>query len=363
MGRLFGTDGVRGIAGSEVSCETAMKLGAAAASVLRPGKRDYPKIIVGTDTRQSGKMLAAAITAGICSVGGDVLNADVIPTPAVAYLIVKYKATAGIMISASHNPAEYNGIKIFDGDGRKLADELEERIEALVRDDNIAKAQGCGVGTVYNCETAAEDYISHLKSTALYSLDGLRLAVDCANGAASRTAKELFTSLGAKCTVLSGDPDGSNINDRCGSTDISALSEYVRKNHLDAGAAFDGDADRCICVDENGSVIDGDMMMAMLSLDMKERGRLSGNAVVGTIMTNFGFSRFCDENNIKFIQTKVGDRYVSEEMLLEGCCFGGEQSGHIIFSDHSTTGDGQLTAVQLFSLMKRKRKSSRSFRP
>lgn len=356
MGRLFGTDGVRGIAGREVSCETAMKIGAAAASVLRSGNRNYPKILVGTDTRQSGKMLAAALSAGICSVGGDVLYADVIPTPAVAYLIVKYKASAGVVISASHNPAEYNGIKIFDGDGCKLADELEEKIEELIFSDAIQKAEACSVGTMINCGSAVEDYIAHLRSTALYSLDGMKLAIDCANGAASRTAKKLFTSLGATIDMLSDDPDGSNINDKCGSTDVSRLAEYVRTHGLDAGAAFDGDADRCICVDENGETVDGDAMMAVLALDMKERGRLTGGAVVGTIMTNFGFSRFCDENEIKFIQTKVGDRYVAEEMLLEGCTFGGEQSGHIIFRDFSTTGDGQLTALQLFSLMNRKNK-------
>lgn len=354
MRRLFGTDGVRGIAGSELSCETAMKIGAAVASVLHSGKRDYPKILVGIDTRASGKMLFSALAAGICSVGGDVLDVDVIPTPAVAYLIVKYKATAGIVISASHNPACYNGIKVFNGDGYKLADELEEQVEEIVFGDQPRLADPCEVGTIIPCKDAVSDYVSHIRSTALYSLEGLNIAVDCANGASSRTAKKLFqTSLGANCTVLSSNPDGTNINDKCGSTAPEALSLYVKKHGLDGGAAFDGDADRCIFVDENGEIIDGDMIMAMLALDMKARGKLAKNTVIGTIMTNFGFSRFCEENGIKFVQTKVGDRYVAEEMQLEDCCFGGEQSGHLIFRDFSTTGDGELTAVQLFSLMRR----------
>ena len=301
-------------------------------------------------------MLACAISAGLCSVGADVINLGVVPTPAVAHLVEKYKADMGIMISASHNPAKFNGIKIFSGTGYKLPDALEEKIEAIVLDkEDIPELSSCcDLGKVSYAEHAVKDYIDHIKSTVAYSLDGLNIAIDCANGSASRTAEKLFTELGANVHMLFNEPDGFNINDGCGSTHMEALTEFVLKNGLDAGIAFDGDADRFLCVDDKGNLIDGDMVMAICALDMKERGKLQKNAVVGTIMTNLGFIKFCEQNNIHFVATKVGDRFVLEEMLLEEYSFGGEQSGHIIFKDFATTGDGQLTAVQVLSILRRR---------
>ena len=355
MSRLFGTDGIRGIANSDLSCELALSVGRAAAAVLTEGYRRRPIFVVGTDTRTSSGMLASAVMAGLCSIGADVIDLGVIPTPAVAYLVGKYKADAGVMISASHNPHEFNGIKIFSGNGYKLPDALEERIEEIVlsgaKSETIPTGQE--VGTITHCYDCAKDYISHLKSSVLYSLDGLKIAVDCANGSACTTAATLFAELGADAVLLNDKPNGVNINEKCGSTHLEPLADYVREHQLDAGIAFDGDADRCLCVDERGTVIDGDFIMAICALDLKERGKLTRNAVVGTIMTNFGFSKFCEENGIRFVATKVGDRFVLEEMLLEDYAFGGEQSGHIIFRDFATTGDGQLTAVQLLSLMRR----------
>ncbi len=354
MGRIFGTDGVRGIANTELTCERAMQIGRAAAIVLSDGCRHRPTFVIGSDTRASSEMLGSAITAGLCSVGADVIQLGVIPTPAVAYLVVKYKADAGIMISASHNPAEFNGIKIFSGNGFKLPDMLEEKIEALVLDNEEMPSlpTGGGVGRVTYSDSAVKDYVRHIKTSVHHSLDGLNIAVDCANGSASATAKILFEELGANIHVLNTKPDGVNINRNCGSTHLGQLAEYVVANKLDCGVAFDGDADRCLCIDEKGNEIDGDMIMAICALDLKKRGKLNGNTVVGTIMTNFGFGKFCEENDIRFIPTKVGDRYVLEEMLLEDYSFGGEQSGHVIFRDFATTGDGQLTATQLLCHMR-----------
>ncbi len=356
MGRLFGTDGIRGIANEELTCELALQVGRAAATVLNTGSRRRHLCVIGMDTRVSSDMLACAISAGLCSVGADVINLGVVPTPAVAHLVEKYKADMGIMISASHNPAKFNGIKIFSGTGYKLPDALEEKIEAIVLDkEDIPELSSCcDLGKVSYAEHAVKDYIDHIKSTVAYSLDGLNIAIDCANGSASRTAEKLFTELGANVHMLFNEPDGFNINDGCGSTHMEALTEFVLKNGLDAGIAFDGDADRFLCVDDKGNLIDGDMVMAICALDMKERGKLQKNAVVGTIMTNLGFIKFCEQNNIHFVATKVGDRFVLEEMLLEEYSFGGEQSGHIIFKDFATTGDGQLTAVQVLSILRRR---------
>ncbi len=356
MGRLFGTDGVRGIANTDLTCELAMNIGRGAAQVLSVGNRRRPVIAVGCDTRTSSDMLSSALIAGICSYGADVINLGVVPTPAVAFLVGKYKADAGVMISASHNPAEYNGIKIFSGDGYKLPDVLEEQIESLVLDaeDDIPCPVGDGVGRVTVAQNSCKDYIDHLRSCVPNSFDGLKVAVDCANGSASATAEKLFGSLGDNCKIFYDKPDGMNINNACGSTHLETISKIVREGGYDVGVAFDGDADRCLCVDENGDTIDGDMIMAMCAMDLCERGKLNKNTVVGTIMTNFGFGKFCEENGLRFVATKVGDRFVLEEMLLEEYDFGGEQSGHIIFRDFATTGDGQLTAIQLLSLMKRK---------
>ena len=354
MGRLFGTDGVRGIANTELTVERAMEIGRAAATVLTDGCRRRPTFVIGCDTRVSSDMLASAMIAGLCSVGADVIGLGVIPTPAVAYLVGKYKADAGIMISASHNPAEFNGIKIFGGNGFKLPDMLEERIEDIILDRHYKHSTptGDGVGRLTYAKDAAKDYIRHIKASVHHSLDGLNIALDCANGSASTTASTLFEELGAKVHIINNTPNGININDGCGSTHMEKLSEYVVANKLDCGVAFDGDADRCLCVDENGALIDGDMIMAMCALDLKNRGKLNNNTVIGTVMTNFGFPKFCKENDIQFIATKVGDRYVLEEMLIGDYAFGGEQSGHVIFRDFATTGDGQLTATQLLCLLK-----------
>lgn len=355
MGRLFGTDGVRGIANSNLTCELAMKLGRAAAMVLSNNSRRRPLFVIGMDTRISSEMLSASLTAGLCSVGADVMLLGVVPTPAVAYLIGKYKADAGIMISASHNSSEYNGIKMFSGDGYKLPDVLEEEIESIVIDDTkeFHPVEGAEVGKVTRAENAVKYYVEHLTSTVPNSLEGIKIAVDCANGSASMTARHLIEQLGAEATILFSEPDGININENCGSTHLENLSKYVVENKMDIGIAFDGDADRCLCVDENGEVIDGDQIMAMCAIDMKERGKLAKATAIGTVMTNLGFIKFCEANDIHFIATKVGDRYVLEEMLLEEYNFGGEQSGHIIFRDFATTGDGELTAIQVLSLIKR----------
>ena len=355
MGRLFGTDGARGIANKELTCELAMNIGRAAAMVLA-NENKHPKILIGKDTRLSGDMLEGALTAGLCSIGADVVLLGVVPTPAVAYLIKKYNADAGIMISASHNPFEFNGIKIFSCDGYKLPDELENEIESIVLDHSkpFPILVNDGIGKVIKAENAVSDYIEHIISTVPYRLDGMNVAIDCSNGSASTTAKELFTKLGANCHILSAEPDGININDKCGSTHLENLQKYVVENGLEMGVAFDGDADRCLAVDENGDVIDGDFIMAICAMDLHSRGKLAKNTAVGTVMSNMGFGKFCEENHLKFVSTNVGDRYVLEAMLREGYNFGGEQSGHVIFLDYSTTGDGQLTAAQLLSLVHRR---------
>ena len=356
MGRLFGTDGIRGIANQDLTCELATKLGRAAAAVLTNKSTRHPRVIIGKDTRLSSDMLENAMAAGLCSVGASVVLLGVVPTPAVAYLVEKYKADAGVMISASHNSYEYNGIKIFSGDGYKLPDDLEERIESIILGEVALPPQPADndIGTVTTAPNAVRDYIEHVKSTVHFSLDGLTVALDCANGSASETAETLFTELGAKVHMLSDEPSGVNINADCGSTHMEALKEYVKTHEVDAGIAFDGDADRCLAVDENGEEVDGDFIMAICGLDMKSRGKLNKNCIVGTVMTNLGFIKFCEANGIRFEATKVGDRYVLEEMLLENYSLGGEQSGHVIFRDFATTGDGQLTAAQMLSMMKRR---------
>ncbi len=357
MGRLFGTDGIRGIANKDLTCELATQLGRAAAQVLVNKSNHHPKVLIGKDTRLSSDMLETAMAAGLCSIGASVVTLGVVPTPAVAYLVEKYKADAGVMISASHNSFEYNGIKIFSGDGFKLPDDLEERIEDIIlgkKDISGEFPPSEGIGTVTRAENAVRDYIDHVKNTVHFALDGMNIVIDTANGSASATAETLFTELGASVTMLNNEPDGVNVNRDCGSTHMEGLIEYVKTHKVDAGVAFDGDADRCLMVDEQGNFVDGDFIMAICALDMKSRGKLSGNTVVGTIMTNMGFQRFCEDNGMRFEATKVGDRYVLEEMLLDGYNFGGEQSGHVIFRDFATTGDGQLTACQLLSLIRRR---------
>lgn len=355
MRRLFGTDGVRGIANEFLSCERAMQIGRALGTILSSNHKYRPKVIIGMDTRISSEMLSSALCAGLCSVGSDCITLGVVPTPAVAYLVQKYGAKAGVMISASHNPYPYNGIKIFGSEGYKLSDELEEQIESIVLDNTppIKPASPEEIGTRRDEPNALKDYIDFVKSAAGVSLEGMRIAIDCANGSSSVTARTLFSSLGAECHMLSMSPDGININEKCGSTHLEALKAYVKINDCDAGIAFDGDADRCLAVDENGQEVDGDFIMAILSLDLKRQGKLKKDTVVGTIMTNFGFQKFCDDNELRFIAANVGDRYVLETINREGYSFGGEQSGHIILRDYATTGDGQMTAVALLCCMKR----------
>lgn len=355
MGRLFGTDGARGVANVELTPNLAMDIGRAAAMVLTSKEVEQPTIIIGKDTRLSGDMLEGALVAGLCSVGANVKLLGVVPTPAVAYLVGKYGADAGIMISASHNPFEFNGIKIFSSNGCKLPDELENRIEEIVLDGVVpyTVADDCKIGTVKMEENAVDEYIEHIAKSVDYSLDGMEIALDCSNGSSSRTAEKMFTKLGAKVHMLFDEPNGVNINKDCGSTHIENLQNYVREHKLSCGLAFDGDADRCLAVDENGNLVDGDYLIAICAKDMKDRGVLKKNAVVGTVMTNMGFNKFCDENDMKFVSTKVGDRYVLEAMLKEGYNIGGEQSGHIIFLDYATTGDGELSGAMVLSIMKR----------
>lgn len=360
MGRLFGTDGIRGIANTELGCDKAMTIGRAAAIVLSKGLEKRPTFIIGSDTRASSEMLGAAVSAGICSAGANVIMLGVVPTPAVAYLVQTCKADAGVMISASHNPFEYNGIKIFNGDGFKLPDELEEEIEDIILGVEAVESQpptGGEIGRITYKYDAVSAYMEHVKASTAANFEGLNIAIDCANGSSSVSAEKLFVELGATVHMLSNHPNGININKNCGSTHMERLQKYVLDNKLDCGLAFDGDADRFLCVDEKGNIIDGDMIMAICSLDMKKKGKLAQNTVVGTIMTNFGFTKFCAENGINFIATKVGDRFVLEEMNLCGYALGGEQSGHIIFREYATTGDGQLTAVQLLSIMVEEKKT------
>lgn len=354
MGRLFGTDGARGVANSELTCELAMKIGRAAAMVLTESCAHKPKVLIGMDTRASSHMLASAISAGLCSVGADVLIIDVVPTPAVAFLVKEYDYDAGVMISASHNPCEYNGIKIFQGNGYKLPDELENEIEEIILDETKVPpvVLGGDVGKISFSSKAVDDYIFHLAMTADGDFKGMKIALDCANGSASVTARALFTRLGAKCCIINETPNGTNINENCGSTHLEQLQKFVVENKCDIGFAFDGDADRLLVVDENGEVVDGDKIIAVCSKFMKENNKLKNNTAVVTVMSNMGFFKFCEKNDINCIKTKVGDRYVLEEMVKNGYVIGGEQSGHIIFLDYATTGDGQMSAIQVLNVLK-----------
>lgn len=355
MGRLFGTDGARGIAVTELTCELAMNIGRAAAIVLTKQKthKGKARILIGKDTRISSDILESALIAGITSVGADVELLGVVPTPAVAYLVRYYEADAGVMISASHNSVEYNGIKLFSSTGFKLPDDVENEIEALILDtpEKMTLVDGSDVGRVKTMYGAVSEYNEHIQSTVGGKFQGLLVAIDCANGSASATAESLFYKFGAEFVYINNEPDGLNINDKCGSTHMEQLVELVKKRGCDVGFAFDGDADRCLAVDEKGNIIDGDKLIAILSRYMKEMGTLKNNTAVVTVMSNLGFHRFMNENKIETVCTKVGDRYVLEEMLNNGYNIGGEQSGHIIFLDHATTGDGQLTAAQTLELL------------
>ena len=348
MGRLFGTDGVRGIANKELTPELAFNLGKAGAYVLK-AKHDRPVVVIGKDTRISGDMLENALAAGILAVGGNVIKAGVIPTPAVAYLARYYDADAGIVISASHNTFEYNGIKFFNGEGYKLDDLLEEKIEDIIISsvDVNSHITGDLIGRCLEASENAEDlYMRHLLETVDFRLEGKKIALDCANGASYRIARKVYEALGAEVTVMGDKPDGININDGCGSTHPEKLAELVKRTGADIGMAFDGDADRLIVVDEKGRVLDGDRVIAICARMLKEQGRLKENRVTVTVMSNIGFHKAMEESGIEVDVTGVGDRYVLESMLETGCVIGGEQSGHIIFKEHTTTGDGILSSLQ-----------------
>jgi len=354
MGKLFGTDGVRGIANTELTGRLAYELGRAGAYVLTKETSHTPKILVGMDTRISGDMLEAALTAGICSVGAHAVLAGIVPTPAVAYLVRKYKLDAGIVISASHNPVEYNGIKFFNSEGYKLRDELENMIEEIVLSDrdDLPKPTGEFIGTKSVAEEALDDYIDFLTASGKVKFNGIKVAIDCANGASYKAAPIALLNLGADLCIIHNEPNGNNINLNCGSTHIDSLKKLVVENGADIGFAFDGDADRCLAVDENGELIDGDKILAICGLYLKENGKLSGDTVVGTVMSNMGLSVMGKKHGINIEQANVGDRYVIEKMLEGGYCLGGEQSGHIIFHEYNTTGDGIITAIQMLTVLK-----------
>ena len=356
MGRIFGTDGARGVANTEISCTLAMDIGRAAAMVVaRDHHKRKPVFLVGHDTRISHDMLESAIAAGLCSVGADVVTLGTVPTPAVAYLVANSDADAAIMLSASHNPYEFNGIKIFGAEGFKLTDEEEMEIEEIVLDHVLPYDLKWNdeLGVIRSGETLVEQYIDHIVSTVERDLSGIRVAADCANGSASATAAKIFAKLGADVTILNDEPNGVNINDNCGSTHIDMLGKYVRENGFDLGVAFDGDAARCLAVDENGELVDGDKLIAIFSSQMKREGKLANDTAVVTVMSNMGFFKFAEQAGIHVEKTSVGDRYVLQNMLEHGHCIGGEQSGHIIFREFMTTGDGQLTAVQLLRAIKK----------
>lgn len=353
MGRMFGTDGVRGIANTELTPELAFNLGKAGARVLTEGT-GRPRILVGKDTRISGDMLEAALISGILSMGAEVIPAGVIPTPAVAHLIRHYKADAGVVISASHNPVEFNGIKFFDREGLKLKDSMEDKIQELIENKSEEeRPTGEHVGRIVAEPASEEIYVDFAVSTIEGNLEGLKVALDCANGAAYKVAVSALRKLGADVYVINDNPDGININRNCGSTHMDELSQYVTEKKCDLGLAFDGDADRCLAVDEKGNIVNGDFILLICAQDLKERGLLNNDTLVVTVMSNLGLSLGAEKLGIRIESTKVGDRYVLENMMANDFTLGGEQSGHVIFLNHNTTGDGLVTGLNLASVIKR----------
>ncbi len=355
--RLFGTDGIRGrVNTNPMTPETVLRVGMAAARVLRK-KHGRNTVLIGKDTRLSGYMIESALTSGICSMGMNVTLVGPVPTPGVAFLTRALRLDAGIVISASHNPFEDNGIKIFSSDGFKLPDELEEKIEGLVADDGILKKRPSGpaIGKAFRLEDAAGRYAEHIKSTIPegMTLEGMKVVVDCANGAAYKITPAVLRELGAEVITINDSPDGININDGCGTLHMEGLCDAVVGHGADAGVAHDGDADRALFVDENGNTVDGDHVLGMWAVEMKQMGRLEGDAVVATVMSNLGLEKYLERHGIRLIRTKVGDRFVTERMLKGGFNLGGEQSGHIVFFDYNTTGDGPITALHVLHLMKK----------
>lgn len=351
MGKLFGTDGIRGVANETLDCRLAYRVGQAAAISLtkKPGVK--PSVVIGKDTRISSDMLEGALIAGLTASGCNVVRLGVIPTPGVAYLTVKLHADAGVVISASHNPFEHNGIKMFSGEGFKLSDALEEEIESLIlQEGELPVKTGAALGQVMDGAFTAEQYLDHLAST-VGQLPRMRVLIDCANGAASATARKLFSRFALNVDYINDTPNGVNINNHCGSTHIEMLAEKVREGGYALGLAFDGDADRCLAVDENGGLIDGDQIMAICADTLTKQGKLTGSGFVATVMSNIGLHKYCAEHGLRLLCAAVGDRNVLEMMQREGMALGGEQSGHIIFLEHMTTGDGQLAALQLLSIL------------
>jgi len=356
MRKLFGTDGIRGVANTfPMTAEMAMKVGRATAHLFKNKKRKH-RILVGRDTRLSGPMIESALVSGICSMGVDAIAAGPLPTPAVSFLTIDMRADAGIMISASHNPFQDNGLKIFSADGFKLPDEMEERIEILISSKELSTdlPAGDGMGTVLTIDNAGARYMDHLKNTfpRKGTLEGMKIVLDCANGAAYQVAPRIFEELGAEVIPIADRPDGRNINLNCGAMHPDVISAAVKIHRADIGIALDGDADRAIFSDEKGSGMNGDHVMAICALDMKAKNLLRENTVVATVMSNMGFDIAMREAGIRVLKTEVGDRYILKEMLRGGFNLGGEQSGHLIFLDHSTTGDGILSALQILSIMK-----------
>ncbi|GGO07998.1 phosphoglucosamine mutase [Saccharibacillus kuerlensis] len=348
MGKYFGTDGVRGVANKELTAELAYKIGRCGGYVLA-GKVEKPTVLIGMDTRISGLMLESALIAGLLSIGANVVRLGIVSTPAVAYLTRTMKADAGVMISASHNPVEDNGIKFFGGDGFKLSDETELQIEALMdaEIDELPRPVGAGLGTVVNDEDSKFIYLDYLKTTVGESFQGIKVVLDCAHGAAYELAPRLFQELGAEVIAVGAEPNGLNINDQVGSTHPEMLREEVLKHGAHIGLAFDGDADRLIAIDDKGDVVDGDFILCICGDAMNRAGKLNGSTIVTTVMSNIGFYKAAEKLGLNTMKTAVGDRYVMEEMRKGGYNLGGEQSGHVIFLDHNTTGDGMLTAIQL----------------
>jgi len=353
MARLFGTDGVRGVANEELTPLLAMQLGQAGAYVLTKEKEHKPTIMVGCDTRISGDMLANALMAGVCSVGANAVYVGVIPTPAVAYLTRKYKVDAGVVISASHNPVEFNGIKFFDGNGYKLPDEMEDEIEDLIKSNmkDVPFPTGSRVGKIKYRTDAREEYINHAIQSVPVDLTGMKVVVDAAEGASFYTSVEAIKELGAEVIAIHNNPDGTNINANCGSTHMEELQARVVYEKANIGLAFDGDADRLLAVDENGNLVDGDQIMAIVGNHMRSQGKLKKDTIVVTVMSNLGFTLMAKEQNLNIETTKVGDRYVLERMKEIGASLGGEQSGHVIFLDENTTGDGLLSALHLLQVL------------
>ena len=352
MGRLFGTDGVRGLANGDLTPELALSVAIAAGKVLVESDASHqPLAIVGRDPRASGEMLEAAVVAGLTSVGVNVVRVGVLPTPAVAYLVGQANADLGVMVSASHNPMPDNGIKLFAAGGQKLPDELEERIETAIGDGHglVGRPTGGGIGRVHDLLDGAEHYLKHLVASVPHRLEGIKVVVDCANGAASDIGPEAYREAGAEVIEIFAEPDGLNINENCGATHLEAVSEAVVEHGADLGIAHDGDADRCLAVTAAGDVVDGDQIMAILALAMRDAGTLTDDTLVATVMSNLALRLAMKQANIKLIEAKVGDRYVLEELAAKSLALGGEQSGHIVMPAFATTGDGVLTGLHLMA--------------